>query len=477
VTWAFRPGYMNADTILQYTSIQGGRLDDWYAPVLQRLWDAAAAIGVGEPTHLLFVQTLALTLGCYLVLRAAAGRVVAAGASALLIFAPPVLAQMMLLGRDTWLTSLVALQAGCSVRCAQVPGGRAHAWFGASIGFGFLAVAARPNAAPLVFLVLLAPVHRRVANRAAASGRGSAWRVRGLGVAGAAAGVVAMVLTVGVLVHQVFGAVDRRPEAVLFAYDLSGMSVHEDELLLGPEAFPAQDLDTLGSLWDPNNVLHLLLPPDQGGVQAGVDGRPAEELSGDWRNEVPTHLGAYLSVRWELFRIVIGVSEPPAVVVHPGVDGNGWGYAIENADANRWFRSYLGVLATDDTLIYGTGWARPIWYLAIAAGASAFLLRPRARRLPGALEVGLTALGALAYEALFFVAAVGEGYRYSYPSITLGLLSGVFVVLTVVRGRSGPAPAVAGSTVEERPVAAARPGADGDRTHAEMTVDRAFVPA
>jgi hypothetical protein len=45
------------------------------------------------------------------------------------------------------------------------------------------------------------------------------------------------------------------------------------------------------------------------------------------------------------------------------------------------------------------------------------------------------AVGALVYEAAFFVAAVGENYRYSYPSITLGLLAGAFVVLTVVRDR------------------------------------------
>jgi hypothetical protein len=264
-------------------------------------------------------------------------------------------------------------------------------------------------------------------------------------------GVVAMLVSVGVLVHQVLGANDRRPEAVLFAYDLSGLSVHEDEVLLGRKAFPAQDLDELRDTWDAHNVLSVLLPPEQGGVQATVGPGPADELARDWREEVPSHLGAYLSIRWDLFQTVIGVSDRPAVVVHPGIDGNGWGYAIENPEANRWFRSYLGVLATD-SLIYGTAWARPIWYLAIAAGASAFLLRRHPRRRPGGLEVGFLALGALAYEATFFVAAVGEGYRYSYPSITLGLLSGMFVVLTVVRDRwERRAPAGVGSAAEGSP--------------------------
>ena len=435
VTWAFRPGYMNADTILQYNTTQGGRLDDWYAPVLQQLWDAGVAVGLGAPTDVLFAQTLALTLGMYLVLRAAASRVVAALVSVALIFAPPVLAQVMLLGRDTWLACLVTLQAGCSIRWARTPGWRGRAWLAASLASGFLAVASRQNAAPLVLVVLVATVHRWLAARDGSSARWHGWRTRLLSLAGATAAVVVMAASIGVLVSRVFDAFDRQPEAVLFGYDLAGMSVHEDALLLGPEAFPAQDLDQLRRLWNPQNVLSVLLPPEQGGLQATVGPVPADELSRDWRREVPAHLGSYLSVRWTVFTMMIGVSERPTVVVHPGVDGNGWGYEIENPGANRWFRSYLRVLATDDTLIYGSELSRPIWYLAIAAGSAAFLLRRAQRRRAGGLEVGLLAVGALVYEAAFFVAAVGENYRYSYPSITLGLLAGAFVVLTVVRDR------------------------------------------
>jgi hypothetical protein len=435
VTWAFRPGYMNADTLLQYATTQGGRLDDWYAPVLQKLWDAGVAVGLGAPSDVLFAQTLALTLGMYLVLRAAAARVVAALVSAALIFTPPVLAQVMLLGRDTWLACFVVLQAGCSIRWARTPGWRGRAWLAASLASGFLALAARQNAAPVVLVVLVATVHRWVAGRAGSSARWHGWRTRLVSVAGATASVVVMAAGIGVLVSQVFDATDRQPEAVLFGYDLAGMSVSEDELLLGPEAFPSQDLDELRRVWHPQNVLSVLLPPEQGGVQATVGPAPADELSRDWRREVPAHLGSYLSVRWTLFAMMIGVSERPTVVVHPGVDGNTWGYEIENPGANRWFRSYLHVLTTDDRLIYGSWLSRPIWYLAIAAGSAAFLLRRTQRRRPGRLEVGLLAVGGLVYEATFFVAAVGENYRYSYPSITIGLLTGSFVVLTVVRDR------------------------------------------
>src|SRR4051794_29043613 len=29
LTWAFRPGYMNADTLIQYDTAQGAPIDDW----------------------------------------------------------------------------------------------------------------------------------------------------------------------------------------------------------------------------------------------------------------------------------------------------------------------------------------------------------------------------------------------------------------------------------------------------------------
>jgi hypothetical protein len=195
---------------------------------------------------------------------------------------------------------------------------------------------------------------------------------------------------------------------------------------------------------------------------------------------VPSRLTTYLTVRWRMFDRVIGLTERPVVIVHHGVDENSGGIEIENPGANRWFRSYLRVLATDDSLIYGTGWARPVWYLIVAAIASAVLLRPRRRRDPGGLEVGLLAVGALAYAASLFFATPTAEYRFAYPSVTLGLLAGVFAVLVVAGNRgarrddgssSDEAPSLVGAAASDRepaagPADASAPpsSADHDRT-------------
>jgi hypothetical protein len=359
-------------------------------------------------------------------------------------------------------------------------------WLAASAASGFLAMTARQNAAPLVFFVVLAMVQRGLSRRAGQRGDGRVWRTRALSLAAAAGLCIAATLVINVLTYRVFETVDRQPEAVVYAYDLTAMSLEEDELLLGPEAFPAQDLEILEANFDPQYAFSVIIEPEQGGVLATIGGPPTDELAADWRAEVPAHFGTYLTVRWRMFDRVIGLTERPVVIVHHGVDPNGGVIEIENPGANRWFRSnYLRVLATDDTLIYGTGWARPVWYLLVAAAASAVLLRRRRRAAPGGLEVGLLALGALAYTAsLFFVTPTAE-YRFAYPSITLGLLSGAFAVLVVAEGRgartddgsssaeepSAEEPSLAGVEAPD-PEPAARaagasfppPGADHDRT-------------
>ena len=126
VTWAFRPGYMNADSLIEYSVTQpGSDFTDQRAPLIEKLWDVFETAGVGSPTIVLFAQTLTMVAGFYLVFRAVLGRVPAALVGALLVFTPLVLSQVMLVGRDTWLTSFVVFQIGCVISWS-VAAGRAR---------------------------------------------------------------------------------------------------------------------------------------------------------------------------------------------------------------------------------------------------------------------------------------------------------------------------------------------------------------
>ena len=76
ITWAFRPGYMNADSLIEYSVTKPwGDFTDWRAPLIEKLWDVFETAGVGSPTIVLFAQTLTMVAGFTLVFRAVLGRV------------------------------------------------------------------------------------------------------------------------------------------------------------------------------------------------------------------------------------------------------------------------------------------------------------------------------------------------------------------------------------------------------------------
>jgi hypothetical protein len=466
VTWAFRPGYMNADTLTEYAVTQGKPLTDWHAPVIERLWDAADALGAGRPTGIVFAQALVLTCGLYLVMRARLGRLAAAIVSAVLFFSPPVFSQIMLLGRDTWLACFVVLQVGLLVRWTETTGKRSTAILAGSVACGVLAIAARQNGAALVLFVFIATAARWRARRAGDAG--PARRSVRTVLAGPALGLGMTVVAIAGLnlAIRALGAQDLKPEAVLYAYDLAGMSLQTDEVLLGPEAFPEQDIDILRQTWHDQTVNYLLVPTEDPLVHAmGNPPEGADELADDWRDEVPRHLGAYLEVRWTLYSRIIGLSAPNTYVMHGGIDANPYGFALANPDANDAFRDYMSVFSPGDNFAVGSAMFRPIFYMVLALVASVVLLTGRRRTAPGGLEVGLVAIGALAYEGTFLFLAMGETFRYSYPMIAIAMLAGVFAVASAAVRTPGEAPSEPTSASDELD---RRPGPD--RSPAQSSV-------
>ena len=138
-----------------------------------------------------------------------------------------------------------------------------------------------------------------------------------------------------------------------------------------------------------------------------------------------------------MFERILGISHRPTYVLHGGVDGpNLWGFAIANTRANDAFRDYVGWFATDDTFAIGSDLFRPWIWLGLGLGAAGVLLVPRGiRGRQGALEVGLLAVGGVAYESTFAVIAMGESFRYSYPAIVVSLVAIVFAVATLATHR------------------------------------------
>ena len=70
ITYIFSPGYMNADTLVQYSQAIGeSTLNNWHAPALELGWRLLDGVGIG-PAGLLAGQVLTFMFGIFLILRA-----------------------------------------------------------------------------------------------------------------------------------------------------------------------------------------------------------------------------------------------------------------------------------------------------------------------------------------------------------------------------------------------------------------------
>ena len=422
VTYVFAPGYMNADTLVQFDQAVGSApITDWHAPVFVMLWGVLDGLSVG-PSAVLAGQTLVLACGIYLVLRTAARGAVAAFVTAGVLLSPPVLSQVQLLGRDTWMVATAMLAFAAAIRIGPRPRGGRIAWAALTVVATGLTFAARQNSIPLV-LAIVAVAARQLT-------RDVEWsraRRHTVIAAAACAGVVVCFLATELL--YVAAGVDKSasPESALFAYDVAALSIEEDEVLFDPSVFPSQNLDEIRARFDGENIVPLMIDPGGApGVLVLADPRAQLAVRDDWIDAVTGDPLGYLSERADLFALQIGLTGPPQYPMHLGVDGNRWGFELAHPEANERARDYVGFFAEDDDLSRGGHLFRPVYYIAAlcaALGAVVLLLR-RHQLADTGIDIVMLGAGALLYEATFFFLAMGVGYRWSYPFIV--------IVLTVV---------------------------------------------
>jgi hypothetical protein len=216
-------------------------------------------------------------------------------------------------------------------------------------------------------------------------------------------------------------------------------------------------------------VESVIVPLGQGPILITTP-EALDELGSDWREEVRERPAAYLAVRWTLFQRILGISHRPTYVLHPGVDGNTFGFAIANPRANEAFRDYEGWFAADDTFATGSDLFRPWIWLSLGLVASGLLLVPRETRARrGALEVGLAVVGALAYECTFAPLAMGESFRYSYPAVVVSVVGVVFAAATLVTKRLSRAKSTQAPAADVEPASGAGPSDEGKTRLNEAT--------
>jgi hypothetical protein len=424
VVVGFFPGYMNFDSLDQIAQARGDvPLSDRFAPLIDWLWKLLWPVGL-RPGLVLVLQVAVFLVGSYLILRSAMRPLAASIATALVAAFPAVLGQLGLLGRDAWFCATLLLGFGLIALAAR-PGARPARWplVLAAIAL-LLALASRQNAAPAVLCA--AGLAAWILLRPRLAGRRPLARAGLVLLAGGAATIAGMAIII-VAVRAV-DPLRVNPDQYLYAYDLGLISINEDKMLLPEDVYPAQDLDAIRATLTYENEIPLISGP---GAPLPMPTTPDQvsKLRSAWWHEVRSEPWAYLHQRGRAWARQISLVGPPHVVTQPGVGPNYYGYAIEFTRANDVLEDYLGLFqddARDGGLLQRT-WV----YLLLSLGILALLWRR-----PGpASELALAMVAAAwLYQVGLFFGAAAIQYRYEFPAVTLIIVAGV---LTAAIVRSG----------------------------------------
>ena len=241
------------------------------------------------------------------------------------------------------------------------------------------------------------------------------------------------------LTYDVIGAGRTYPQQLLFAGDLAELSVRTHKVLEPPFIFPAQNLRVLDTYTSPYTVLSLLQGPGHPLVRTPhaapepsfVSVRQVTTLKHDWLNAILSHPGAYILERWELWEHLIGWTAPIYEPFHPGFDQNPWGYHATFGPMDRGVLDYLSFFESA-TLTGGPIFR--IWpYLLIGAVVTVDLIRRR--RGITIRVVGCMCGAVLVYYLAYSVLAMGNGFRWAWPTVTAIVVSVVVDVVDHVSGR------------------------------------------
>jgi len=413
------PGIMTWDSFDQLREGRHGVYTDGHPPAMAALWGMVDRVIAG-PAGMYVIQTAALVLGLFAILRRTFSPMRAAWLTFAVALFPPVLAPMGVIWKDALMAGFLVLGLGGLLDPRR--GVRL-----AALVAMFVATAVRYNtpAATLPLIVLVfewSPTPPtwpgRLRRYAIAS---AAW----VGVTGAA--------------FAVNGALTDKPMHLWHSstgiHDIAGVLAHLDTDLpdaeLRPLLAPTRPLidhdfhATLRARYTPNDFSNLILGeqriwdlPILGDKAAPPEQRDA--ITRAWKQLVFDHPGAYLAHRAATFAAVLGMSDrSPGVMVmtkrgqHKDMSRQ-TGVSTAELKLQAWLQRRAEALANHTPLF--RGW----FYLALA-----LLLLPLCFRQRDALALVLSGLG---LEASLFPLAGTPDFRYSHWLVVSVILAAILLI-------------------------------------------------
>ncbi|WP_019831781.1 hypothetical protein [Sphingomonas sp. PR090111-T3T-6A] len=392
----FYPGIASYDIVFAYGEAMAHAVGDWHPPVLIRLWQGLASLGLPGLGSLYLIQTLLLWLGLGLLAAAQAreGRRWSAALLLLVGVLPPVSGWMAEVLKDTQLTAALIAATGL-VGCYRLRG-RPMPW---------------PAVAGVALLLLYATLLRQNAlfstlPLAAGLAIGERQHRRAIRPAMLAGGLALLVaLLAPAINHRLFEARPAHAERSAQLFDMAGIA-HFADLPTIPGVPPAlwAEAERRGCYtpyaWDSYDM-----PANCPPIWAAVRDRP---LTAGWLALIARHPIAYAEHRLAHFnttlRFLTARQEPRAASQKRSTP-NPWGLGLSESRAAAISFKIQSIVA-----------ATPLgWPVAWAALGLSLLWVAAAMPCSPRRDLALTlAMSALVQMASFLVVSVAADFRYHH---------------------------------------------------------------
>lgn len=307
---AFYPGWLSFDSSYQWWQARSGDISNINGIGIVLLWRIALLLQDG-PAPMLLLQLLLFWSGVAWIASALPARpVFRFGLIALLALAPAswLLAQIW---SDTALLALLVFATGAILRHRATA---SRAFFAIAVFALALGMSQRHNA-----MFAVAPLLLWLCGVDAVASRAARWRRIAVAASLTALLLIGVQLTTHLLTRQWFPVLPS-----LTLWDLSGMSVHENRMLLPDYAVaPQSSVADLASAYVPWSNTPLFASP-RAGVRYPFQPWPEEDqqrLTHDWLVTVARHPGAYLAHRGALLANLFGTrarDRPAELTFVPG---------------------------------------------------------------------------------------------------------------------------------------------------------------
>ncbi len=405
------PGFMSYDSGVQLEQARGLQpMTNWHPPVMAVLWKLCDSIVAG-PLLMLVIQSGALLVGIYLILRRQLSDRGAALAAVLILLSPPVIPPMGVIWKDSQMAGFLMLAIALLARQtrASIVAGCVLVWLGS---------AQRHNAAaatlPIVVLLFV-------------------WKdgITGWKRYAIASGVWLAITISAAMANRLLADQNEDVFASLAMNDIAGVSCFQHgytdaDIRADAPGLPwQQDTDLIErtcKVYAPN-ATWLDLAGDGGVFRYPTTPEESAAVAAGWRNMIVKHPVAYLRHRFAVFLAELRITIRDNFYLWPSfTDSAERSKRLEHDGAHSWLQSaWMKVLVKlAFTPVY---WA----WIYFVLGLIVLWLCRRER-------VALTVvLSGVMCEAGLFIAAPAIDYRYSHWMVTCTIVAAVYYVAARIK--------------------------------------------